>query len=93
MPITESLNMLKIDDTNLILDAINNDGVGHASVLAKKRIKEVLLNGCKVPHAYYANTEKGILIKAKTTLEGCLITVDGKPVHEIKFGKVEIIYV
>ena len=85
--------MLQIDDTRLILEAINKDGVEHASVLPKKRVKEFLLNGCKVTHVYYADSHKGVLIREKTTVDGLIISVDCKSIYQIEFGKVEIIYV
>lgn len=84
--------MLYIDDMDLIQEATNKDGIEHVRVMSKAQIKQIFLDGHEVTHVYYADSLKGVLVKHKLTVDGRMLAVDGKPINEILFGEVKIVY-
>jgi len=84
--------MINLDDGNLITQAINEDGVYHVDVVKSTNgPKKVLLDGEECKGVIFADTNKGYLIRHKTTLDGRVVTVGNEIVFEILFGKVEVI--
>lgn len=84
--------MINLDDGNLITQAINEDGVYHVDV--RKEVngpKKVLLDGQECKFVIFADTNKGCVIRHKTTIDGLVVTVGNEAVFEILFGKVEVI--
>jgi len=84
--------MINLDDGNLITQAINVDGVYHVEVRKKNGPNKVLLDGGECKFVIFADTNKGYLIRHKTTMDGRLVTVGNEPAFEILFGKVEVIF-
>ncbi|EPJ6627412.1 TPA: hypothetical protein OXL70_003644 [Acinetobacter baumannii] len=85
--------MINLDDGNLISQAVNQEGVYHAEVRKSTNgPKKVLLDGEECKHVLFADTNKGYLIRHKTTIDGRVFTVGNEPVFEILFGKVEVTF-
>ncbi|OTU51869.1 hypothetical protein CAT36_07550 [Acinetobacter pittii] len=85
--------MINLDDANLISQAINVDGVYHVEVRkSTSGPKKVLLDGEDCKYVIFADTNKGYLIRHKTTIDGRVVTVGDEPVFEILFGKVEVTF-
>jgi hypothetical protein len=55
-------------------------------------IKEVLLNGKGNHHVFYCDVNSGFAIVFKKDLDDKLLVVDGELVHDVFFGKVEVIF-
>jgi hypothetical protein len=90
-PIEEGV-MIKLDDGNLITQAINEGGVYHVEVRKSNNgPKKVMLDGEECKFVIFADTNKGYLIRHKTTMDGRVVTVGSEAVFEILFGKVEVI--
>ncbi|WP_166169075.1 hypothetical protein [Acinetobacter sp. SA01] len=84
--------MIYIDDQNLIHQAMHTDGVYHADVeQSEPKVKDVLLNGIKIQHVMFCDTNKGYLVKHKQAVDGNLIVENGAFIYEIKVGKVEVV--
>lgn len=85
--------MINLDDGNLISQAVNQEGVYHAEVCKSTNgPKKVLLDGEECKYVLFADTNKGYLIRHKTTIDGRVFTVGNEPVFEILFGKVEVTF-
>ncbi|EIB7120891.1 hypothetical protein AW812_RS06415 [Acinetobacter baumannii] len=85
--------MINLDDGNLISQAVNQEGVYHAEVRKSTNgPKKVLLDGEECKYVLFADTNKGYLIRHKTTIDGRVFTVGNEPVFEILFGKVEVTF-
>jgi len=84
--------MINLDDGNLITQAINEDGVYHVEVRKDNLPKKVMIDGEECSFVIFADTNKGYLIRHKTTLDGHVVTVGNEPAFEILFGKVEVIF-
>ena len=83
--------MINLEDGNLITQAINEDGVYHVEVRKDNLPKKVMIDGEECKFVIFADTNKGYLIRHKTTLEGRVVTVFNEPAFELLFGKVEVI--
>lgn len=84
--------MIYIDDQNLIHQAMHTDGVYHADVeQSEPKVKDVLLNGIKIQHVMFCDTNKGYLVKHKQAVDGSLIVENGALIYEIKTGRVEVV--
>ncbi|HEO1790641.1 TPA: hypothetical protein VAM21_003419 [Acinetobacter baumannii] len=84
--------MINLDDGNLISSAVNQEGVYHAEVRKSTNgPKKVLLEGEECKYVIFADTNKGYVIRHKTTIDDRVVSVGNEPVFEILFGKVEVI--
>jgi len=84
--------MIEIDDSNLISQALSEEGVYHVEVMKpSQKISKVLLNGVDARHVIFADTNKGYIIRAKKNLGGQLLTSGDSIPYEIILGKVEVI--
>lgn len=85
--------MINLDDGNLISQAINQDGVYHVEVRKSSNSpKQVMLDGQECKYVIFADTNKGYVIRHKTTIDDRVVTLGNEPVFEILFGKVEVVF-
>lgn len=85
--------MILLDDLELMRAPLNTDGVYHADVQQKNHtVVKVLLNGLEVQGVTFCDTNKGILIKTKQSIDNTLVISNGQIVYEVKFGKVEVVH-
>ncbi|MEZ2902965.1 hypothetical protein ACBQ24_09500 [Acinetobacter terrestris] len=84
--------MIYLDDQNLIHQAAHTDGVYHVMVeQSEPKVKEVLLDGIKIQHVMFCDTNKGYLIKHKQAVDGNIIVENGNLIYEVRTGKVEVV--
>lgn len=83
--------MIYIDNSNLIQRAVDSDHAFHVGVRATN-IESVFLDGEEIRDAFYADLEKGFLIRIKTDIECRPLVINGELAHEILFGDVTVKY-
>ena len=83
--------MINLDDSNLVGQALNTPGVFHADVLGQHGCKKVIVDGIECKYVIFADTNKGYVIRHKTSLDGKLLIVSNKSVCELLFGQVEVV--
>lgn len=83
--------MIYLDDNALIQRAIDGSNAFHASV-KDSTVKAVYLDGERVHDALFADLENNFVVTIKKDINGKLIIVYDRPVHDIKFGKVTVEY-
>lgn len=84
--------MIYLDDQNLIHQAMHMDGVYHVDLeQSEPKVKGVLLDGIKIQHVMFCDTNKGYLVKHKQAVDGSLIVENGALIYEIKAGRVEVV--
>lgn len=83
--------MITLDTAALRFRALNMQGCYMVDVV-DHNIKEVLLNGKGNHHVFYCDVNSGFAIVFKKDLDDKLLVVDGELVHDVFFGKVEVIF-
>ncbi|WP_445346237.1 hypothetical protein [Acinetobacter bohemicus] len=84
--------MIYIDDQNLIHQAMHSKGVYHVEVeQSEPKVREVLLDGIKIQHVMFCDTNKGYLIKHKQAVDGNLVVENSVLIYEIRTGRVEVV--
>lgn len=83
--------MITLDTATLRFRALNMQGC-YMSGIDNHNIKEVLLDGKSNHHVFYCDVNSGFAIVFKKGLDDRLLVVDGELVHDVFFGKVEVIF-
>lgn len=83
--------MITLDTATLRFRALNLQGC-YMSGIDKHSVKEVLLNGKVSHHVFYCDVNLGFAIVFKKGLDDRLLVVDNELVHDVFFGKVEVIF-
>ena len=83
--------MITLDTATLRFRALNMQGC-HMVGIGNHNIKEVLLNGKGSHHVFYCDVNSGFAIVFKKGLDDRLLVVDGELVHDVFFGKVEVVF-
>ncbi len=83
--------MITLDTAALRFRALNVQGCYMAGT-ESHNIKEVLLNEKGNHHVFYCDVNSGFAIVFKKGLDDRLLVVDNELVHDVFFGKVEVIF-
>lgn len=83
--------MITLDTATLRFRALNLQGC-YMEGIDDNNVKGVLLNGSASHHVFYCDVNSGFAIVFKKGLDGGILVVDGELVHDVFFGKVEVIF-
>lgn len=83
--------MITLDTATLRFRALNVQGCYMAGA-ENHNIKEVLLNGKGNHHVFYCDVNSGFAIIYKQDLNGKIVVSDNELIHDVFFGKVEVIF-
>lgn len=83
--------MITLDTATLRFRALNVKGCYMVGV-NDHNVKEVLLNGSGNHHVFYCDVNSGFAMVYKQDLSEKIVISDNEVVHDIFFGKVEVIF-
>lgn len=83
--------MITLDTATLRFRALNIQGC-YMTGIDNHNIKEVLLDGKGNHHVFYCDVNSGFAIVYKQDLNGKIVVSDNELIHDIFFGKVEVIF-
>lgn len=83
--------MITLDTATLRFRALNMQGCYMVGV-DDHNVKEVLLNGSGNHHVFYCDVNSGFAIVYKQDLNGKIVVSDNELIHDVFFGKVEVIF-
>lgn len=83
--------MITLDTATLRFRALNMQGC-YMSGIGNHNIKEVLLDGKGNHSVFYCDINSGFAIVFKKGLDDRVLVVDDELVHDVFFGKVEVIF-
>lgn len=83
--------MITLDTATLRFRALNVQGCYMVGI-GNHRVKEVLLGSKKNHRVFYCDVNSGFAIVFKKDLDDRLLVVGGELVHDVFFGKVEVIF-
>ncbi len=83
--------MITLDTATLRFRALNIQGCYMVGI-NDHNVKEVLLNGTGNQSVFYCDVNLGFALVFKKGLDGRILVADGELVHDVFFGKVEVIF-
>lgn len=83
--------MITLDTATLRFKALNTQGC-YMSGIGNHNIKEVILDGKGSHHVFYCDVNSGFAIVYKQDLNGEIVVSDNELIHDVFFGKVEVIF-
>ena len=83
--------MITLDTGTLQSRALNVQGCYMVGI-NDHNVKRVLLNGCDSHHVFYCDVNSGFAVLNKRDLSGKIIVSNGEFIHDVFFGKVEVIF-
>ena len=83
--------MITLDTATLRFRALNIQGC-YMEGIDDNNIKGVLLNGKASHYVFYCDVNLGFAILYKQDLNGRIVFSDNELIHDVFFGKVEVIF-